>query len=156
MRSILFGNICNAAQLSYYAKVIRILDGDTIEIIHRERIQRVRIWGIDTPEWDQPFAAQATKFTRNLLEKREVQVLPREYDDYGRLVATIKVGGKNIGEELIRSGLAWVHDYYCTEQICDLWKGLQTRAISERRGLWNDQNPIAPWKWKRSHSRRQR
>jgi micrococcal nuclease len=152
--TILSGNICNATESFYYAMVVRIIDGDTIEVMQKGKMQRIRIWGIDTPEWDQPYATQASQFMRNLLIKREVQVLPKEFDDYGRLVATIRVDGKNISEELIRSGLAWVHDYYCNEQICDSWKNLQQSAMSARRGLWNGDNPTAPWKWKKNRSQR--
>jgi micrococcal nuclease len=151
--SIFLGSICQAAELFFNAKVIRIIDGDTIEIQQEMKVRRVRIWGIDTPEWDQPYAQQAQQFTRSLLAGKEVQVLPKDVDVYGRLVAIITVDEKNISEELVRSGLAWVHIYYCHESICDTWKQMQERAVSQHLGLWNDHYPVAPWQWKKKHSR---
>ena len=54
---ILACGICQAEAPFFNAKVIRIIDGDTLEIQREMKIQRVRIWGIDTPEWDQPYAS---------------------------------------------------------------------------------------------------
>lgn len=150
---ILTAGFCQAERPFFNAQVIRIIDGDTLEIQKEMKSRRVRIWGIDTPEWDQPYASQAHQVTQGLLVGREVQIVPMDYDVYGRLVAMIIVDKKNISEELIRSGLAWVHIFYCKEPICDTWQSLQERARSQRLGLWNDVHPIAPWLWKKKHSR---
>ena len=147
--SILPADVCHADASLFQAKVVRVVDGDTIEIQQKMRTQRVRIWGIDTPEWDQRYGAQSSQFTRSLVTGKEVQVVPKAVDKYGRLVAAVTVDNMDVGEELIKSGLAWVHIYYCHEPICDSWKSLQERAKSEHRGLWNDSDPIAPWQWKK-------
>jgi micrococcal nuclease len=146
-------SLCQAERPFFNAQVIRIIDGDTLEIQKEMKSQRVRIWGIDTPEWDQPYASQAHLATQGLLAGREVQVVPMDYDGYGRLVAMIIVNKKNISEELVRLGFAWVHIYYCKEPICDTWQSLQERARYQRLGLWNDVRPIAPWLWKKKHFR---
>jgi micrococcal nuclease len=150
---ILACGICQASAPPFNAKVIRIIDGDTLEIQRERKIQRVRIWGIDTPEWDQPYASRAQKFTRSLLAGREVEIRPMDFDVYGRLVAMITVDEKNISEELVESGLAWVYINFCNEPICTAWQSLQERAMSRRIGLWSDRHPIAPWQWKRKHFR---
>ncbi len=138
---------------SFQAKVVRVVDGDTIEVLRRGNIQRVRIWGIDTPEWDQPYSAKSKAFTQHQLSGKEVEVIPKEYDKYGRLVAQITANHNNFSEELVRLGLAWVHIYYCNEPVCDRWRVLQNKARKEHRGLWHSQNPIAPWRWKKNHPR---
>jgi micrococcal nuclease len=150
---ILTWGICQAEMPPFNAKVIRIIDGDTLEIQRERRVQRVRIWGIDTPERDQPYASQAQQFTRSLLVGRETVIQPMDFDVYGRLVALITVDEKNISEELVGSGLAWVHIYFCNEPICTAWQSLQQRAKSRRIGLWSDPHPIAPWQWKKKHLR---
>jgi micrococcal nuclease len=140
---------CYAEAEAFNARVIRIIDGDTLEIQKGMKLRRVRIWGIDTPEWDQPYASQACGFTRRLLEGCDVLVLPIDVDSFGRLVAMIMVNGRNVSEELVRSGLAWVHIYYCKKPICDDWRTLQERAKFQHLGLWGDARPIAPWLWKK-------
>jgi micrococcal nuclease len=146
---VLIEDVCQAETSFFYAKVVRVIDGDTIEIQQKMKTQRVRVWGIDTPEWDQRYGAQSSRYTRSLIIGKEVQVIPKAVDKYGRLVAVIMMNKMNIGEELIQSGLAWVHIYYCNEPVCDNWTNLQNRAMLEHRGLWNDSDPVAPWEWKK-------
>jgi endonuclease YncB( thermonuclease family) len=142
-----------ALSRSFSAKVIYIVDGDTVEILWKQKIQRVRIWGIDTPEWDQPYSMQSKELTRKMLAGKTVEVFPKDVDKFGRLVARIIADHASVSRKLVESGLAWVHIYYCKEPVCDRWKILQKRAMAEHKGLWNDPHPIAPWQWKRTHKR---
>jgi micrococcal nuclease len=151
--NILPADVCHADPSSFQAKVIRVVDGDTLEIQQKMRTQRVRIWGIDTPEGDQRYGAQASHFTRSQLLGKEVWVARKGIDKYGRLVAVVTIDSLNISEELIKSGLAWVHTYYCHEPVCDNWKTLQEGARLDHRGLWNDSDPVPPWLWKKRHGR---
>jgi len=140
-----------AAIRPIYSKVVGIVDGDTIEVIWEGKIRRLRIWGIDTPEWDQAYSKQSKEKTRALLLGRDVELFVKDVDKYGRLVAVVIANHVNISEELVRSGLAWVHIYYCREPICNDWKDLQRKAKKRHIGLWKDSNPIAPWVWKSMH-----
>ena len=47
----------------FRAKVIGIVDGDTIEVLHNGRLERVRLVGIDAPERNQAFGSRARQFT---------------------------------------------------------------------------------------------
>jgi len=141
----------HAIARSFSAKVTHIVDGDTIEIRWKNKIRRVRIWGIDTPEWDQPFSTKSKKMTRKLLAGKYVNVFPIEFDKYGRLVARINVNHTSVSRKLVESGLAWVHIYYCKEPVCNQWKKLQKKARKEHKGLWRDPHPVAPWQWKKMH-----
>ena len=145
---------CRAATNSYElfsARVIKVIDGDTLEVTHQGKKLRVRLWGIDTPEWQQGFSHNARDFTRHRVQGQRVELLAKAWDKYGRLVAMVQVGGSSLNEELLREGLAWVHIYYCREPICRGWRQLEKEARMARRGLWQDDNPVPPWKWKQSH-----
>lgn len=134
----------------FSAQVTRVIDGDTLEVMHQGKRVRVRLWGIDTPEWQQEFSHEAKAFTRHRIQGRRVELLSKTWDKYGRLVAMVKVGGSSLNEELLREGLAWVHVYYCRESICRGWRRLEKEARTARRGLWQNDNPVPPWKWKSS------
>jgi len=135
----------------FFAPVTRVIDGDTIEVRRLGKIVRVRLWGIDTPEWQQGFSHEAREFTRRRLAGREVELRVKTWDTYGRLVAMVMVDGNPLNEELLREGLAWVHIYYCKEPICRHWRQLEKEAKKDRRGLWRESHPIAPWQWKQTH-----
>ncbi|MDD3815509.1 MAG: thermonuclease family protein [Desulfocapsaceae bacterium] len=137
--------------LFFSASVVKIIDGDTIEVEHLGKKLRVRLWGIDTPEWQQRFSHKAREFTRQHVQGRQVELQSKTWDKYGRLVAMVEVEGRSLNEELLTEGLAWVHIYYCKEPICRKWRQLETDARVARRGLWQDNKPVPPWKWKQDH-----
>lgn len=135
----------------FSASVVKVIDGDTIEVKHLGKKLRVRLWGVDTPEWQQPFSHNAREFTRHHIQGRQVELQPKAWDKYGRLVAMVAVGGRSLNEDLLLEGMAWVHIYYCKEPICREWRQVEKEARSARRGLWQDNNPVPPWKWKQGH-----
>jgi len=138
-----------------FFKVQRIIDGDTFVLSNGEKI---RLIGIDTPE-SRPnpklyrdvkrtgqdsnaiiaMGKEATKFTRQLLEgknvKVEFDVVPR--DRYGRLLAYAYLeDGTFINAEIIKAGYAQVMTVPPNVKFQDLFLQLQKAAREERKGLW--------------------
>ncbi len=143
---------CQAQENSgevFSAQVVRVLDGDSFEVQRRGKRFQVRLWGIDTPEWQQGYAQEAKSFSRQRIQGRKVQFTTKDWDKYGRLVALVEVDGESLSELLLREGLAWVHIYYCKEPVCEQWRQLERQARTARRGLWQEKEPVPPWKWKR-------
>jgi len=114
---------CNAeAKNLYVYKVEKITDGDTIKLdtsressIINDLGLSVRIYGIDTPEKaprakckkENDLAQQASQFTKNIIGNKEVLIEVKKWDKYGgRVLGIVEVGGLNIGDELIKRGLA--------------------------------------------------
>lgn len=131
-------------------KVTKIIDGDSVRVLQGGRYHEVRLWGVDCPEYDQPYAAAARKLSKRLLSGKIVTVEVKNHDMYGREVGVVHRGTLNVNEELIRQGAAWVYSRYCRESICREWKKLEARAKSDHQGLWSGKNVIAPWQWRRS------
>jgi len=44
---------------------------------------------------------------------------------YGQTVAIIYADKTLLNEELVKAGLAWVYDFYCSEPICESWENFQ-------------------------------
>lgn len=94
--------------------VVSVIDGDTIEVLLGGRRERVRYIGIDTPEWrgtaqaDECLAAEAYQVNVELVEGEEVTLVRdvSERDEYGRLLRYVLVETKDVGAELLRTGLA--------------------------------------------------
>jgi endonuclease YncB( thermonuclease family) len=85
--------------------VVRVIDGDSFESAQE---QRVRLFGVDTPERGQPCFGEATERLRQLAGGSVgVEFGPRQADQYGRLLYYVYiVEGESIGEILAREGLA--------------------------------------------------
>ena len=131
--------------------VTKIHDGDTITVraVPDGRQVKVRLWGIDCPEYRQAYGKEAAEFVRKLLPiGTTVSVEDKDKDRYKRTVGTVRLAdGKVIQEELLKEGLAWVYRKYC--KGCGNWYSLEEEARAAKRGLWQDANPVAPWEWRK-------
>lgn len=59
---------------NFEGKVISVLDGDTIEVLHDNKAERIRLYGIDCPEKGQAFGQKAKQATSSLLFGKDVRV----------------------------------------------------------------------------------
>ena len=127
----------------FSGQVVSVLDGDTIDVLHDGKVERIRLNGIDAPEQDQNHGQQAKQFAEELTRSREVTVETKELDRYGRTVGDVLLpDGRYLNKELVRAGLAWWYCKYSSDQIL---KGLEQDARGNKRGLWSDRIPIPPW-----------
>lgn len=143
---------CCVASPSYAleGKVIKISDGDTITVLSKNLEQfKIRLYGIDCPEKKQAFGNRAKQFTADFLGNSQVEVIEYDTDRYGRIVGVVLKDGINFNEKLIEAGLAWVYTKYCKENFCREWKIKESEAIKAEKGLWRDDNVIAPWDWRK-------
>ncbi len=137
----------------FTGKVVRVLDGDTIEVMHGGRAERVRLNGIDCPEKGQPFGTKAKEFTSEMVFGKIVTVHVTDMDKYGRTVADgILPDGRVLNRELVGAGLAWWYRQY--SQDATLGR-LEAEARAAQQGLWADPNPIAPWCWRKRQKGRE-
>lgn len=87
------------------ARVSKILDGDTFTLSGESR--RIRVWGLDAPEWDQQGGSNATATLRSLISGKTLRCNVLDIDRYGRLVGQCFLpDGRDIAAEMIRSGAA--------------------------------------------------
>lgn len=123
----------------YYAKVSRVIDGDTFTIKDKNgNTKIIRILGIDTPEKKQEFGNIATEFTRNLIEGKTVFVVPVQLGRYGRLIAHIKLDGKAIAETLLNEGMCFASGH--GHKYDQLFYALEQQARVRKVGIWKKYN----------------
>lgn len=137
-----------AADISV-GKVTRIIDGDSLVIMAAGREFEARLWGIDSPEYDQPGASGSRKALERMVLGKSATYEIKYMDRYEREIIVLYVQGRNINEAMVATGNSWVYDYFCRERICRTWQQLQLQARQSGYGLWSQANPTAPWLWKR-------
>jgi len=87
------------------AHVSKILDGDTFTLSGESR--RIRVWGLDAPEWNHQGGSTATSILHSLIYGKQLRCAVLDVDRYGRLVAQCLLpNGRDIAAEMIRSGAA--------------------------------------------------
>ena len=126
----------------------RVTDGDGLKVAG----YKVRLAGLDAPEWNQPakhrwgFRFNHGKRVRRALERevggRRVRVAVEGFDRYGRVLGTVSCRGRDVGEWLVRSG----HAIACFD---NRYKDAEHAAKSEQCGMWGYEETIDPRAWRR-------
>ena len=125
-------------------QVVRVIDGDTIDVNIGGKTYRVRYIGVDTPETVDPsqpvqcFGREASAFNKQLVEGKTVRLEKdvSETDRYGRLLRYVFVGDLFVNAELVRQGFAQVVTYPPDVKYVDLYLQFQRKAREANRGLW--------------------
>jgi len=133
------------------ARVVRVIDGDTIEVSIQGQDEDVRYIGVDTPETVKPgapvqcYGPQASAENHQLVEGRTVRlVFDRERRDaYGRLLAYVYTRPRGDAERprfvnaaLVRDGYARTLAIAPNTAHASALQRLQARAGRAGRGLW--------------------
>jgi micrococcal nuclease len=139
-----------AAAQTLTGTVVAVHDGDTISIRTGSSTVRVRLYGIDCPEYQQPFSARARQFTSKMVFKREVTVRGEGTDKYDRLLGRVFVDGVELNEALVRNGLAWHYEIRVNDRAL---ADAERHARAAKVGIWSQPNPVPPWRWRREQPR---
>lgn len=138
-----------SGKISLQAKIIRILDGDTVEILYGKLPIKLRLEHIDAPEkrGKQPFG-NASKIALSDLCFGQMATISSDgdFDRYGRLIGEIyNAEGVNVNKEMVRLGMAWHFKKYSDDMSYDV---LEREARNAKIGLWQDKQPVAPWDYR--------
>lgn len=130
----------------FSGKVISVHDGDTVRVLDGRTQIKIRLFGIDAPETSQDFGKVSRDELRGLIHGKEVKVLSKGKDRYGRTLGVIYFNDKDINLEMVKRGMVWVYRRYSLDK--DYLKA-EEKAKSEKLGLWKQKNPVPPWEFRR-------
>ncbi len=135
-------------QFDIRGRIVRVADGDTVSLLDGDNDQhRIRLFGIDAPENDQPHGDRAREALAAMVTGKRLGVVVVETDDYGRLVGTLYADGRNINLAMVQQGHAWWYQYFARHERA--LEAAEQDARSARRGLWAASDPVPPWDWRR-------
>ncbi len=126
-------------------KVIDVTDGDTIKVLVNKETITVRLEGIDAPESKQSFGKKSKEALAELVAEKTVTVKKTGTDKYKRTLGIVIVGKLDANAKLIEDGWAWHFKKYNDEERL---AKLEDAARKANRGLWADENPLAPWDYR--------
>jgi micrococcal nuclease len=135
---------------SLYGKVIEVNSGDVITIFNLNRPVRVKLLAVDAPEMNQAFGDVAKKHLSDLVFGKAVLVHYSGISADQSLTGTVLLNDADIGAQMIRDGAAWF-DPNNSDRLAamarDIYQQSEQAARAERRGLWQQANPTAPWEF---------
>jgi len=130
-------------------RVETVHDGDTVTCVDPEgRAWKIRLGGIDAPEFGQPFGEQARQALGRKLGGGHVRVEGDARDQHGRLLGTLRIADRDINRELVAEGWAWAFGGFAPD---DALLAAEAEARRQRLGLWAGADPIPPREWRALH-----
>lgn len=130
----------------------KVHDGDTVTAIDPAgRTVKIRLLGIDAPEYRQPHGREARTALEQKVRGVPIRLEGHGRDQYDRLLGTLWIGERNLNRELVAEGHAWVFDRFSPPAEL---AAAQQAARRNRLGLWAAADPLRPADWREAHPRR--
>lgn len=124
-----------------------VVDGESIAVISQNHPVKVRLVGVATPQKSQSFADVARQHLSDLILDKYVVVRVTALRD-GYLVGQVQLADMDVCAQMIRDGVGWYNksdERDLSEAERQVYRASQDAARSERRGLWQEDSPQAPW-----------
>lgn len=146
--SLLFLSPFHVLAEMFAGRVVAVVDGDTIEVLRAQRLERIELHGIDCPEKGQPFGRQATQATSELIVGEQVEIVKRAQDKDRHIVADVLLrDGRNLNQKLVLNGWCWWSRNYAPHDMA--LRQAEEVAKATKKGLWADSHPVPPWVYRR-------
>jgi len=135
------------AEADEQATVVRVIDGDTVEVFLPHGLDKVRLIGVDTPELNRNkrkpveyFAKEATEFTRRTVLGKPVRLAGEagqpDRDRYNRLLRYVFLeNGTCLNADIIRQGYGHAYVKYPFARM-EEFRVYEREARAAGRGLW--------------------
>ena len=129
------------------AVVVRVVDGDTLQVRIGGRQETVRLIGVDTPETVKPgapvdcFGPEASAYTKSVLKPGTEVRLERDVearDKYNRLLAYVYIAEGNVffNEDLLKAGFAVSMRFPPNTAFAEHFDAVVAEAKDSGVGLW--------------------
>ena len=134
---------------SFNAEVVGILDGDTIDVLYKKSVYRVRLAEIDAPEKKQPYGMASKEALAAMVFRKKLRVEWTKHEKWGRILGHVYLDGKPevwVNLAMVKAGWAWQYTQYSkSKQLARV----QREALRACRGLWKDAKPMPPWDFRK-------
>ena len=115
-------------------RVRHTANGDTLEVLHNQHPERIRLSGSDCPEKGQAFGKRAKQATSELVFGKEVTLQTHGKDKYKRTLGDVLLpDGTNVNQELVKQGWCWWYRKYAPGDT--VLEGLEKEAREAQERL---------------------
>lgn len=129
-------------------EVIAVQDGDTVTLLSdANHLTKIRLAEIDAPELKQPYGKTSKRMLSDLVYKKEVTVITKTIDKFGRTVGRIYKGDTDVNLTMVKQGGAWAYRKYLTDKTILAAEDHAKAAAAGIWGLQKDQR-MPPWEWR--------
>jgi micrococcal nuclease len=145
--------VCSSGSAaSLQGQVTEVTDGESFTLVSQKLPVKIRLIAIAAPAGEQAYAGIARQHLADLILKKFVVIrysaLQGEF-----LIGQVLLGDMDVGAQMIRDGVAWYNhkdERLLSEVEQKIYGQSQDAARAERRGLWQDDSPVAPWDFEKA------
>lgn len=143
---LLFTHTAFAAEI--IGVVSKVTDGDSLTITDtNNKPHKVRLVNIDAPEKNQDYGLESTKSLESICLNKETKITYESKDKYDRILGYVYCNGAYANLEQVKLGMAWVYEKYSNDES---FIAAQNKAKAAKLGLWSNDNPEAPWEFRKA------
>ncbi|MGE0973263.1 thermonuclease family protein (plasmid) [Klebsiella sp. WOUb02] len=135
---------------TFSAKVVRVIDGDTVQVYDGTQQTKIRLYGIDAPESNQAFGQKSKNLMIQLAANQVVDIEDYGQDVYGRTLGTLFLSNRDLNAVMIYEGMAWAYRYQGRVTVPQ-YAALEQNARGTGKGLWADPHAIEPRQWRKAN-----
>jgi len=138
--------------------VVKVFQGDIIQVIGKQGKFSVRLAGIDAPEFyldnpqlSQPFAKKAKDYLASLIQDKYIRIKAYGGEIGKYVMGKIFLGSKSINLEMLRAGYAEVYKGKSPPELeLGPYRMAEARARSAKTGMWiQGKDYESPWAWRK-------
>ncbi|MBN22228.1 MAG: hypothetical protein CL678_13185 [Bdellovibrionaceae bacterium] len=147
-----------AGQKKVKAKVVKVVDGDTVRVETSFGMYSIRMLSIDTPETKYYGRSQgvwgerAYQHLQGLLKEGDavtVELSDEACDRYGRMLGYVWKSRKNMNREMLKASLAVNYCIYPNIKYCKSFGRITKNNIQNKKGIYGDPKLELPYDWRR-------
>ena len=135
---------------AFNAEIAYFYDGDTVKIKEDLYEYKLRLTDIDAPERNQDYGKKSRRALMQFCQNAIINVYISGTDKYHRQLGKLKCNQNDASEFMITNGHAWFNKRYSMDYKLDL---AEQNAKKQKLGLWERENAMPPWQWRKSHPR---
>lgn len=131
-------------------EVTHVTDGDTlwVRLAAGDEAVKVRFQGIDAPEICQAGGEASLATLKAKVLHQTVALQTSRHDDYGRMLARVRLNGDDVGAWMVQQGQAWSYRY---RNSPGPYADEERSARAARRGVWAVQGAVEPRVFRKQH-----
>ena len=124
----------------------------TLLILSLSHLVKVKLIAVASPATNQSYAGVARQHLADFVLNKFVVVRYSALRD-GYIVGQVLLENMDVGAQMLRDGAGWYNksdETLLGEVERQVYQGSQDAARNERRGLWQEDSPVAPWDYRKS------
>ncbi len=137
---------------AWEGRVVEIPDSRTLVLEQEGKQRKISLYGLRTPDLNEPFGEAAYEFFLDLLKEQQVTIQNVGSGTRGSLVF-LPGDSESVNAKLLREGWAWLQEAYCEKAaLCGRLNAVQTQAERSKSGIWSKiPENMPPWRWLKEH-----